>query len=223
MKRICKLQRNMVLKLGNMYKIVFTPEQLSYIKENYSDQKNIDIANHLGVSRTTIRRYGRQLGLSKSDEFNKRVQREAALKAAAISREMGGNSGMRNLLIYGVKYRFTKDTNIRERMGEEAYNKMLKKRGEKMREMYDKERRRVLFGLEQKTKLKVTKCPAEKIEIRRSLRKKGYEVSRASNEAYITPSTKRSNKLEGRAIKFGISFYIKGLNQLLLIDKPKNL
>lgn len=91
-------------------------------------------------------------------------------------------------------------------MDEEALREMRRKIGASRKETFRKERRRVIFGLEQKTNLRVVQCPREKVMLRLNLRKHGYEIARASNEAFITAATHRSEVMERRAISMGISF-----------------
>ena len=91
-------------------------------------------------------------------------------------------------------------------MSEEAFKEMHRRMGESRKEFFRKEKRRVLFGLEQKTGLRVVQCPKEKISLRNNLRKHGYEIARASNEAIVTDNTRRSAIMETRAIQMGISF-----------------
>lgn len=68
------------------------------------------------------------------------------------------------------------------------------------------EQRRVLFGFDQKTKLRVVQCGRDKISLRSNLRKHGYIIGRASNEAIITETTRRSAVMEERAKTMGIRF-----------------
>ena len=78
--------------------------------------------------------------------------------------------------------------------------------GESRKETFRKERVRVNWGFKQKTNLRVVQCPREKISLRNGLRKRGYEIARASNEATVTNETRRSIRMEARAMKMGIKF-----------------
>ena len=91
-------------------------------------------------------------------------------------------------------------------MSKEAFKEMHRKIGESRKETFRKEKRRVLFGLEQKTQMRVVQCPREKICLRNNLRKRGYEIARASNEATVTDYTRRSVKMETRGTRMGITF-----------------
>ena len=91
-------------------------------------------------------------------------------------------------------------------MSEEAFKEMHRRIGASRKETFRKERVRVNWGFEQKTHLRVVQCPREKILLRLNLRRHGYEIPRASNEATVTPDTRRSIKMEARAEKMGIKF-----------------
>ena len=98
-------------------------------------------------------------------------------------------------------------------MSAEAFAEMHRRIGESRKETFRKERVRVNWGFEQKTKLRVVRCPRAKIDIRHGLRKRGYEIARASNEAMVTDETRRSIRMEARAEKMGIKF---NFNQISL-------
>ena len=183
-----------------------TPEHLEWLKENFGSTKNQELADKLGTSPRSVIRMARELGLWKTKEFISAMQRNASEHGARVNRANGGNAGTKNLLVYGKAYRFKAGESNRDRMSEEAFKEMHRRIGESRKETFRKEKRRVLFGLEQKTGLRVVQAPKEKICLRNGLRKKGYEIARASNEAFITAATHRSEVMERRAISMGISF-----------------
>ena len=183
-----------------------TQEQLEWLKENFGSTKNQELANELGTSPRSITRMARKLGLWKTKEFISAMQRNASEHGARVNRANGGNAGTKNLLVYGKAYRFKAGESNRNRMSEEAFKEMHRRIGESRKETFRKEKRRVLFGLEQKTGLRVVQCPKEKISLRNNLRKHGYEIARASNEAIVSDNTRRSAIMETRAIQMGITF-----------------
>lgn len=134
------------------------------------------------------------------------MQLNASEHGARVNRANGGNVGTKNLLIYGKAYRFKKGERQKDKMSAEAFDAMHRRIGEQRKNTIKAEKRRVLFGLEQKTKLRVVQAPKEKICLRNGLRNKGYEIARASNEAFITAATHRSEVMERRAISMGMSF-----------------
>lgn len=190
-----------------------TPEQLAWFKDNFCHTKNHKLTEYLGTSIRSVTRIARGLGLWKTKEFMVAMQRNASEHGARANRAMGGNAGSRNLLIYGKAHQFKAGESNKDRMSEEAFADMHRRIGESRKELFKKERRRAIFGLEQQTGLRVIRCPKEKICLRNNLRKHGYEIGRASNEATITNETRRSIKMEARAIKMGIKF---NFNQIAL-------
>lgn len=187
-------------------KIILSAAEQEWMRKNFGTTKNADIADHLGISPRTVVRIARDMGLNKTSDFTKAMQLNAANHAARRNRANGGNAGTKNLLLYGKAYQFKKGERQKDKMSAEAFDAMHRHIGEQRKKIFKAERRRVLFGLEQKTKLRVVQAPKEKVCLRMGLRKKGYKIARASNEAFITAATHRSEVMERRAISMGISF-----------------
>lgn len=192
---------------GKFGKIIFTEEDRNWMSEHFAHTKNEEVARHLGVSRRTAMRLAREMGLEKSAEFVRTMQANAVHHAARANRGQG-NAGKANLLKYGKAYRFKPGQGGNKRfMSPEAFKEMHRRKGIIRRETVRAERRRVAFGLEQRTALRVVKAPKAKIYLRHELRKRGYVVAHASSDATITTDTRRSAILEQRAEKMGIRFY----------------
>lgn len=181
-----------------------SPADAEWMTRHFGNTKNAEVAAYLGISPSTVVRIARDMGLVKHPEFTKAMQRNASEHGARVNRANGGNAGTKNLLLYGKAYRFKAGESNKDRMGEEAFREIHRRVGESRKETFRKEKRRVLFGLEQKTGLRVVQCPKEKICLRNNLRKHGYEITRASNEAYITVTTNRSEIMEKKAENMGI-------------------
>lgn len=186
-------------------KIILSEAEQQWMRDNFGTTKNADIADHLGISPRTVVRIARDMGLNKTSDFTKAMQQNASDCAAKANRGVG-NRGKENLLRYGKAYQFKKGERQKDKMSAEAFDAMHRHIGEHRKKTFKAEKRRVIFGLEQKTKLRVVQAPKEKICLRNGLRKKGYEIARASNEAFITAATHRSEVMERRAISMGISF-----------------
>lgn len=183
-------------------KITFTDEQRAWLVEHYADTSNADCLAALGMKPCqyrTLRRLAKSLGLKKSDQYIKQCQRNTWQAAAAANR-ITGNNGKANL-IHGKPYRFKKGNCMREIMGDERWKDMLRRRGETLKKTYQKERRRVLFGLDQHTHLTAKCDTAYLYNLRYIMRKKGYIVDRGSRVAIVTSETKRSASVERRAKK----------------------
>lgn len=186
-------------------KIILSEAEQQWMRKNFGTTKNADIADHLGISPRTVVRIARDMGLNKTSDFTKAMQQNAADCAAKANRGVG-NRGKENLLRYGKAYQFKKGERQKDKMSAEAFDAMHRHIGEQRKKTFKAEKRRVLFGLEQKTKLRVVQASKEKICLRNGLRRKDYEIARASNEAFITAATHRSGVMERRAISMGISF-----------------
>ena len=165
------------------------------MEEHFDHTKNEEVACRLGVSLRTAVRLAREMGLEKSAEFVRTMQANAVHHAARANRGQG-NAGKANLLKYGEAYRFKPGVGCRERLSAEALSEMHRRSAETRKRTVMAERRRVAFGLEQQTALRVTKAP------------KANVVPRASADATITINTRRSATLEQRAEKMGIRFYL---------------
>lgn len=186
-------------------KIILSEAEQEWMRKNFGTTKNADITDHLGISPRTVVRIARDMGLNKTSDFTKAMQQNAADCAAKANRGVG-NRGKENLLRYGKAYQFKKGERQKDKMSAEAFDAMHRHIGEQRKKTFKAEKHRVIFGLEQKTKLRVVQAPKEKICLRNGLRKKGYEIARASNEAFITAATHRSEVMERRAVSMGISF-----------------
>ena len=198
--------RRIAMERNKYSKIILSEAEQQWMRDNFCNIKNAEVAEHLGISHRTVVRIARDMGLVKHPDFTKAMQQNASEHAARVNRANGGNAGAKNLLIYGKAYQFKKGERQKDKMSAEAFDAMHRHIGEQRKKTFKAEKRRVIFGLEQKTKLRVVQAPKEKICLRNGLRKKGYEIARASNEAFITAATHRSEVMERRAISMGISF-----------------
>ena len=72
-------------------------------------------------------------------------------------------------------------------------------------EMIRRERRRVIFGLDPVTRIKVISHRA-KVRLRSRLKSKGYVISGHKHVMYFTDHTQRKEKLENKATKLGLTF-----------------
>lgn len=139
------------------------------------------------------------------------AEMENSLIAAAIGMSM--RSVERYAYLNGCHksraFRIRQGKAIRQRTKDDVYKEMVKRRAETFREVYRKERRRVLFGLEQKTRLRVTRYSMERTRLRQNLRRHDYIIEYGLDDIYITSETKRSERLERRAEKMGMQLIIE--------------
>lgn len=190
-------------KMAYTTKYHLTPELRQYLIDNYADTRNEELARHLGCSLRTMSRRAAELGLSKSRQYMAEAQQNAARMAAAANRGCG-NRGKENLLRYGRPHQFKAGVTPEQRLGKERNKCRIERSAETRRETIRKERRRILFGLPQRTKLKLTRCSRSTTMARTLLRKAGYIVARGDYKAYVTQATRRSLSLERYATRHHI-------------------
>ena len=145
-------------------KYVLEGETLRMFEKLFPIHSNRRIAEWFGLSHTTLQRFKRELGLKKNIKAVKREQArdikkiceangyydslrgkapsEACREAARKKRQEGF-----------VPLLALKENNPRK------YRKVLQKRSEARKALFAKERRRMLYGLERKTKLRVLLSP----------------------------------------------------------------
>ena len=148
-------------------------EQIAYLKENYHNTSNEELAEAIGCSIHTIKSRRTKLGLRKDDDFLSRLYSEVATRCESYKR-----------------------INTPE-----AYAKRAKTR----KALYDCERVRIKWGLEQKTRRHFRTEPKSKLCQRNRLQRQGYIIDEANLTAFYTEKTKRCRRLEAipRGVKKG--------------------
>ena len=146
-----------------------TPEQIAFIRRNFANMRNCDLAEQAGLSESSVCRVQQMYRLRKSAEHNTRMGRKAGL----ASLEARGGAQI---------CEFTPEI-IAKRIA--SYKQTLRE-----------ERARVLFGLNQKTRMKVKKEPRPKRRQRCYLKAHGYIIDKENNIAYWTEQTERAPIME---------------------------
>lgn len=166
---------------------MLTQEQLEYFKTHYSDMANKELAEKLGISPNTATAYGHKFGLRKSKEHIAKMQRIASQAGAEHVRLFGfSEEHKRKLMQCSTCHRFKKGQNIRVKIGAERDDERIAKVTSSRNRTLASERRRLLFGLPQRTKLNVVivKQTSTKISIRYRMRKHGYIEDRDNHIFY---------------------------------------
>lgn len=148
---------------------VVTQEQIDFIRRNFANMRNCDLAEQAGVSESTVCRVQSWYHLRKSSEHNTRMGRKAGMASLAAR---GGAAICANTQEIIDKRRATYQQTLRV------------------------ERARVLFGLEQKTRMKVKKQPRAKRRQRCYLKQHGYILDERNCVAYWTETTERALIME---------------------------
>lgn len=175
-------------------KIVLSPDQERYIIDNFGNTKNDDMAAELGISSRALVRIARRHGLHKTKEFRQRVQLEASAEGAKWYATHKVKPGF--YIPGGEKYYFKKGESTADRYGEERAKEIYAKIAAKRNATLKAERRRALFGIPQKTKLKIYPQSDKRIKQRWYLKKNGYTIDDDKRIAYYDESTHRCLRLE---------------------------
>lgn len=165
-----------------------------WLKENYANTTNSEIMARFGIKKGVLARLKKELRLKKSEEF----MLDARARGQATLKEMGWPP--KGYIIPNREKAWASLADRTKNRGEEWKEKISKS----VKKQFADEKRRVLFGLEQKTNRKVTKAPKFKCELRFRMRKLGYIIPRGSNIAYWNEETKRNKSKERTAEKYGI-------------------
>ena len=186
--------------MRNTKKIEMTAKEEAWMRLHFKHTKNDEIAARFGWSHSTLHRFARQLGLTKTRQFMHKCQ--AATTAAAKE------SHLRNGTYPPKGYRIPRSEEFCFKPGEKPVDRIGKRRErQRIRKMKETiaetrrvERARAVFGLERKTKLKLAGMgqPRHFALQRYYLRQLGYIIARGSMDAYYTQETKRSKEYESR-------------------------
>lgn len=183
-------------------KIILSPEQERWLVEHFKHTKNDEITQRLGISHVTLHRIARKLELKKSAQFMKKCL-AATQEAARIANRRRGWPPKGYRIPNSDKNCFKKGVTNLQRLGPERNAERIAKSAASCRETRRKERARILFGLPQKTKLKIFTNP-KRIQLRYQLKKRGYIVERGGREATVTPQTRRHPLYEEKARREGM-------------------
>ena len=170
-----------------------TGKDLQYLKESYKHETNKVLAKRMGMSTSSISRLARNFGLQKSREHLLEVKRESIARATRIKRT--NNWPPKGYIIPGSeKHRFKKGEP--SRLTPEQDKERMRKAHESMRITIAKERMRINWGLDQKTKMKLVRAPHKQASYRYMLKKIGYIVDKGSKDIYYPNEEMRKKKVE---------------------------
>ena len=190
-------------KRSKLAKVYLTREQIEWFRANYANTTNAEIMARLNLKMATLHRLARAYGLTKSKEFMAEWHKKITEFACASNKR--NNWPPKGYIIpRSREFQFKKGVTPLMRLGREKNAERIRKGVESRNATIASERRRILFGLEQKTKLKLNGSFRHKAHVRCQLRKLGYIVEHGANTATITPQTRRSEHYETRCKEVGI-------------------
>lgn len=210
--------------------VILTEEQEAWLLMWYPVTENKRLAKAMGVCMEVVRNYARRLGMKGKSEAGMAAIRKRQAKAAAKTNERNGcfdrkrgkpvseatREGQRKRWQDVREGRRLSPMEELKRRNPKAYAENMRLKSELRKEMIRKEQRRVLYGLERKTKLKVVvlkKYTQSQIHHRRSALQRGYLLDEDCSEGqpgryviYYDDETQRSAKFEANCIKDGFTF-----------------
>lgn len=216
-----KKNRKAVL-LGNSGGHSLSDEDIEWIIKHYKHTKNAEIMARFNIGESTLHRYARKYGLKKSKAFMKKAQRENAEKGYDVCLDNGVYEQNASYLSnqweewkklpreqwpgrkVGVKPQHQPGVNHRR------YNKRIKEGYEKRRQTIRRERARLLYGLEQKTSLKLTKIMTHKMSAHKHAMIKQcnyFPDEEHPTWIFYDNETNRSVLREAHAVKLGLKVY----------------
>lgn len=188
-------------------KIVLTPKQERWLIAHFKHTKNDEIIARLGLSHSTLHRLARELGLKKTPQFMKKMQRAAASKAKEVCIATGRYAAMKGTQPpRSEEFRFKKGKSVRSRLSPKRLAEMDRKRAEAWKQTRAKDRARFTFGFDQKTKFRFVKQSKSKVCYRSNMKKKGYIVNLEHNVFFYPNEEMRHPRAEANGQKYGIKF-----------------
>lgn len=194
-----------------------TEREEQWIVRHYHNTRNGDIMEKYGIGESQLIKVRRKYGLKKTDHFMRRMRREAVANSQVAFREHGESqrAAERAREQWAERKRtgdygnvgFKKGESNKDRMSPRRYRQMVEKARQKRIETIRRDRIRIHFGLEPKSKL-VKHWDANrdwhKSHYRYKFRAFGYGVESGSNDIYYFADTERHPIMERNAQRHGI-------------------
>lgn len=181
-----------------MGKSKWTDKMLETLAELFPVESTAYTADILGMSETSVKNKARELGISKciKNEWHKRAAHIRDHFHEKSFSEMAEELGICKSTVFriaaslGLK-RTTKDNS---RVHSRVRSQMVRR-----------EKRRIIFGLEPITRIKVVTNRA-KVRLRSILKHKGYVVGEEQNLMFYPVDGTRRDRLEARGAELGLKF-----------------
>ena len=185
-------------------KITLTPDQEAYLVRHYKNTKNDALMEKLGLKFSTFHRIVRSLGLKKTKQFMKKVQRATADAAKASHLKNGTYPPKGYRIPRSEEFQYKPGDTPWSKCGRRKWNAAHKRGVEKRKMTVQVERVRVKWGFAPQTKLRVIAQPRQKLLDRCYLKRRGYILDEKNCIAYWTEDTQRATRLEAQPRRFYI-------------------
>ena len=211
---------------GTAMKWVLTDEQRAWFFKWFPEEENSRLMAASGMSHSTLHRFAREFGLTKSAKGIKRIKKRQAAHIKKVCERNGYYDSLRGRQPSEACRQATAQmwqdirdgkrehpARIMKRKNPRKYRKWMERKSIERKETIRKETRRVLYGLERKTRLKcIVMCPYTKRQTshRYNALKRGYIVMQDCSEQggeryniYFDQDTERSPIFENNLLKDG--------------------
>ena len=166
------------------------------LRKMFKNTPNDVIMEKLEISFSTLHRTARALGLVKTKQFMRKCQRNAAAKARE-SHIINGTFPPKGYIIPGSEEnRFKAGVTSLQRLGARKERQRVEKSAESRRQTLREERARRVFGVPQRTRLRVLNRGHRFYHSVWYLRSRGYEVDTRNLVAWYDDGTRRCPVLE---------------------------
>ena len=179
--------------------IEWTEEMLNLLRQNYQIETNEQLAKRFGISTRTLRRKAKSLGLTKSEPVTKTKQIEELVRDMYPNHSLNEIAAEANISWRTVR-RMANQMGLTRTPEEES-----RMRSRIRTNLIRSERRRITFGLEQRTNMKLV-CNVERIQLRHKLKDAGYIVFKGNNTIFYPLELKRHPIREEHGRKVGLTF-----------------
>ena len=213
---------------GKVHRRVLNDEQRAWLCQWFPTIENKRLAKAMGISLYKLHCFARELSLTKSEEGWRAIKRRQTKAMAKTNHRNGCYDRKRGhapseATLQGARRRWEEyRQGLREstygmlkRTDPKRYQAVKEKRSQNRREMIAKEKRRIIYGLERKTKLKIvvmTPYTCSQLSHRCNALKRGYLLDYDCSEGqpgryviYYDDETQRSAKFEANCIKDGFT------------------
>ena len=194
---------------------IWNDDKINFLVEHYAYVSNRKLADALGVSVPSIKNKSRELGLSKTCAKRKIFpSTEADILKMSERNSYRSVADKLNLSVSSVQIIINKA--VAKGHQKRSKEETLKIMSDTRVRLIKKERARAIFGLEQKTKLKLFPNK-QKYKVRERLKRSRYDVECNGTDVYIDDETRRHATIEAEAQKLGFQI-IKPVVEYYPID-----
>ena len=192
----CLRSTSINIHRGQFHRHTVTAEQIAWLEKHYRHTKNDDIKAKFGMTDGTLHRLARKYGWTKTTQFRHKCQAHAKNRAAESHRLNGTYPPKGYVIPNSSGNRFRPGEKPSRRLGAKRDRERIEKMTATMRDLRNRERARIKYGLPRLTNLNMTGDSARVHKWRHYLKRRGYIMGDDRYLFYYTAQTKRSPKLE---------------------------